>query len=265
VKVVLAKYDPLLQWSSLPFFPEYTDHGPKHLSDVLSTSCDLIGTDAWSVLTPADAAGIIVSTLFHDLGMPIAEDGFFALTNKHNDTILIPRTDTQPWPTLWENFILETKRFDQKERMRIFGDSLPVEVPARQSNLLTERDRKLIGEFIRRHHPRLAHEFALFGFQGSSKRLNAISEADYSFLDICGLIARSHGSGLRRFLPYLEQHYSSRMFNGMHPLFLMALLRVSDYLQIQAERAPTYSLSFEANREPKGLALPGCFGNFFVA
>jgi len=52
------------------------------------------------------------------------------------------------------------------------------------------------------------------------------------------------------------------MFNGMHPLFLMALLRVSDYLQIQAERAPTYSLSFEANREPKGLALPGLFRKF---
>src|ERR1700733_10502424 len=137
VKLVLAKYDLLLQWSSLPFFPEYTDHGPKHLSDVLSTSSDLVSADAWSVLTPQDAAGVILSTLFHDLGMHIAEDGFFALTDTHNDTILIPKIDTQSWPTLWEGFISETKRFDQKERMRIFGDTLPVEVPARQSDLLT--------------------------------------------------------------------------------------------------------------------------------
>jgi hypothetical protein len=31
---------------------------------------------------------------------------------------------------------------------------------------LAESDRKLIGEFIRRHHPRLAHEFAVFGVPG---------------------------------------------------------------------------------------------------
>jgi len=152
-----------------------------------------------------------------------------------------------------EDFVAEARRFDQKRLMQMFGDTLPVSIPPRSSDQLTGRDRKLIGEFIRRHHPRLAHEFALFGFQGSAKRINNISEAPHDLLDISGLIARSHGSDLREFLPYLKKHYSCQEYNHIHPPFLMALLRVSDYLQIQATRAPEVRLEVQNISSPFSL------------
>jgi molecular chaperone HtpG len=253
VKLVVSKYDDILRWSTLPFFPEYTDHGPRHLSEVLQTFSDLITPDSWTLLTPQDAAASVFSVLFHDLGMHIAEDGFFALTDPHNLGILIPQIDSHAWPNLWEDFVAEARRFDQKRLTRMFGDTLPVSVPPRNCDLLTGRDRKLIGEFIRRHHPRLAHEFALFGFQGSAKRINVVSEAPQDLLDISGLIARSHGSELREFLPYLEKRYSSREYKHIHPTFLMALLRVSDYLQIQAARAPEVRLDVQNVGSPFSL------------
>jgi molecular chaperone HtpG len=250
VKLVVSRYDELLRWSTLPFFPEYTDHGPRHLSEVLQTLSDLITPESWNLLTPKDAAVSILSVLFHDLGMHIAEDGFFALTDPQNVGTLIPQIDSQKWPDLWEDFVAEARRFDQKRLMQMFGDTLPVNIPSRKRDDLTGRDRKLMGEFIRRHHPRLAHEFALFGFQGSSKRINVVSEAPQYLLDISGLIARSHGFDLRKFLPYIEKHYSLREYNGIHSPFLMALLRISDYLQIHAERAS------KVRQEVQNIASP---------
>jgi len=101
VKLIVSKYDDILRWSTLPFFPEYTDHGPRHLSEVLQTFSDLITPDSWVLLTPQDAAASVFSVLFHDLGMHIAEDGFFALTDPHNAETLIPEIDSQKWPNLW--------------------------------------------------------------------------------------------------------------------------------------------------------------------
>jgi hypothetical protein len=114
---------------------------------------------------------------------------------------------------------------------------------------MTGRDRKLIGEFLRRHHHRLAHEIALhgvFGPQSDSIRLLV----DVEIADLSGLVARSHGIALRGALPYLNDRYHPREYGGVHAVYLMALLRVADYLQIHAGRAPADLLRTFTPRSP---------------
>ena len=116
---------------------------------------------------------------------------------------------------------------------------------------LTETDRKLIGEFIRRHHPRMAHEFALYGVPGPNDEVITI-QGDKDIRDISGLVARSHGLPLRRCLEYLNW-YHHREYKGIHAVYLMTLLRIADYLQIQADRAP--AIAFEYRHIPSEISV----------
>jgi hypothetical protein len=55
------------QHTNLTFFPEYTDHGPAHLSAVLETTAsELIPCEAIALLTPDDVAAYTVAVLLHD-------------------------------------------------------------------------------------------------------------------------------------------------------------------------------------------------------
>jgi hypothetical protein len=47
-----------------------------------------------------------------------------------------------------------------------------------------------------------------------------------SYCDLAGLIARSDDRG-----------YKPNYYTGAHPVFLMCVLRIADYLQIQSGRA----------------------------
>jgi molecular chaperone HtpG len=147
---------------------------------------------------------------------------------------------------LWEDFLSEARRFDGRKLLSLFGDTDPVRRPPAKVADFTLRDRLLIGEFIRRHHARLAHEIAIHGIPGIGGRavslIDRTSETSIWLSDIAGLIARSHGISLRNTLPFLERRYHIRDFNGLHSIFLMVLLRIADYLQIQAKRAPTETL-----------------------
>jgi len=54
-----AEFEPWLSRNSTPFFPEYTDHGPQHISDTIATSCAIIRDAAWVVITPSDIAVLL--------------------------------------------------------------------------------------------------------------------------------------------------------------------------------------------------------------
>ena len=66
---------------------------------------------------------------------------------------------------------------------------------------------------------------------------------------LAGLIARSHGARLRDCLKHLSTT-DLREYKGVHAVFLMALLRVADYIQIQQERAPSQLLQVKRLRSP---------------
>jgi len=55
------------------------------------------------------------------------------------------------------------------------ADSYSVDDPFERLQIFRSLDRKFIGEFIRLHHPRLAHEFALFGIPGPRARIQSRS------------------------------------------------------------------------------------------
>jgi hypothetical protein len=249
VKTAISRLEPWIKHSHLPFFPEYTDHGLEHLEQVLATASSLIRDEAWAVVTPSDAAVIILSVLVHDCAMHLSEDGFAALLQPPWRTRAIPNMGDRSWDVLWEEFLGEASRFDGKKLNSLFGDLAAVRRPSLDPAQMTKRDRLLIGEFLRRHHPRLAQEIVEFGVPGppeaSSLALGDLGKPG-PLLPLAGIIARSHGEPIRLFLPLLEARYGKggyREFRAVHPVFLMALLRVADYLQVHAERAPKQVLS----------------------
>ena len=91
----------------------------------------------------------------------------------------------------------------------IFGSS---EIGIREPNLdeLDSYTIKIYGEFLRRYHHRLAHEIAIGGFPTKPNEENLKAGIDIQsikVIDLCGVIARSHGMNLRDTFDYLkEQH-----------------------------------------------------------
>jgi molecular chaperone HtpG len=230
-------FEPWLSGSGLPFFPEYTDHGPKHISAVLESATELITSSAFDVISAGDAAVLALATLLHDAALHIKEDGFADLVTRGADHVL--SIDEKPWPMLWQEFLMEARRFNGKTLKRLFGDSQAVRIPPLDASAMTGRDRLLIGEFIRRNHARLAHEIALFGVPGppSTEHLRLMMDSE-EMLDLCGFVARSHGIALRSCLDYLDRRFHLRDYRGIHAVFIMTALRIADYIQIQSDRAP---------------------------
>ncbi|MBV9925577.1 MAG: ATP-binding protein [Acidobacteria bacterium] len=247
----VAEFEPWLRESKLPFFPDYTNHGAEHVEGILITASSIIGDEAWDAVTPADAATLVLATLLHDCAMHLTEDGFQALVSGAKHTKRIQGFGDAPWPELWQEFLFSAKRFDDRALVALFGRPVAVRTPPADKGELTLNDRYLIGEFVRRHHPRLAHEIAVRGVPGPTRNPIRLSERlDEKLADIAGLVARSHGLPLRATFDYLNARYHRREYKGVHAVFLMAVLRVSDYLQIQAERAPRQMLQVKDIRSP---------------
>jgi molecular chaperone HtpG len=247
----LAEFGPWLRESKLPFFPDYTDHGAGHVEGVLVTASSLIGDEAWAGVTAADATVLVLAALLHDCALHLTEEGFQALVSGSTHTKRVEGFGDAPWPELWQEFLFSAKRFDDRALTDLFGRPVAVRTPPADKEEMTHNDRLLIGEFVRRHHPRLAHEIAVRGFPGPHDNPIRLSERlDAEFADLAGLVARSHGLPLRATFDYLKEFYDLREYNGVHAVFLMAVLRVADYLQIKAERAPRQVLQVKEIRSP---------------
>src|SRR5713101_5982274 len=52
VSATLKEFSPWIASSGMPFFPAYTDHSAKHISEVLATACALVTIESVSLLTP---------------------------------------------------------------------------------------------------------------------------------------------------------------------------------------------------------------------
>ena len=235
------------------FFPEYTRHDNKHNEEVFHTAIELATDGAIRLLSPDDIAVLIGATLLHDFAMHLGEDGFLSLISPASKWEPIKPFDHKTWANLWDDFLTEAKRFDEYKLLNVFGDAQPVIRPPSDNPLdWTERDKRLIGEFLRIHHTRLAHQMALHGIPGSEATPYKIFPDGFPkhLADLSGLIARSHGVELRSCLDYLKEKYDVRDFNRVHAVFLLVLLRIADYLQIQPERAPRSTLELHKLKSP---------------
>jgi hypothetical protein len=251
---VLASLEDLGPWLESggkrpTFFPDYTDHGVQHIEEVLKTAVSLITEDAWSVMTPGDAAVLILSTLLHDSAMHLTRDGFEALMSP--DGVLAPIDfGDKPWLQHWADYIVQVHRFDERQLRDLFGSSEPACIPDLHDLRLDDRARRLIGEFVRHHHSRLAHQIARYGVPGPAAHPPRI-HGEPEIVDLAGLVARSHGLPVRSCLSYLKNRFGRRTNPvGVHAVFLIVLLRVADYLQIQSGRAPERTLSVHKIHSP---------------
>jgi hypothetical protein len=177
----------ILADNKMPFFPGYTDHGLEHVGRVIATVVRLVPTEIWEaeprLIGPADSALIICSTLLHDLAMHLREDGFLKLIGIGSANNPLPwfsqgqpgRSPDLPWPKLWDDFLREARRFADRDLINIFGPppddssqtrSWGVRELSQDPREWDYFDRLLVGEFLRRHHHRLAHEIAVYGFPG---------------------------------------------------------------------------------------------------
>jgi molecular chaperone HtpG len=234
---------------NMVFFPEYTDHGPKHIEEVIVTAEALIKDESWTHLTPEDAAVLVLSIVLHDCAMHLSEDGFVEIVSPASSRQIVPGFSEKPWPELWADFLAEASRFDARKLKALLGDAEPIRRPPLEAQEMTRRDHLLIGEFLRRHHPRLAHEIALWGVPGPSEEKIRLVRVPHGLDNLSGLIARSHGLNLRESVNTLPRNHR-REYLKVHAPFLMTILRVADYIQIHSERAPTQVLKVRSLKSP---------------
>ena len=277
----------ILADNKLPFFPNYTDHGIDHINRVLKSEVELVPRQVWensrkdsdpSLLGGADAAVIIGSTLLHDLAMHLRPTGFQELVSRDSRFRPLPwfseshidHLCDQPWHQLWNDYVWEARRLSGRELADIIGQTsavvwkfhgLPEDIGQWEVNHCL-----IIGEFIRRHHARLAHEIAIYGFPGlpvgsGEGQFPAMGREKghplAQIADLIGLTARSHGAPLRLCKSYLE---SSPAYSGTPKpmgtavLYPMALLRIADYLQLDRQRAPAVLLQLRNPPSQRSVA-----------
>jgi hypothetical protein len=75
----ITTFDAWLRDSKLPFFTDYTDHGPEHLNHVMLTVAALIPKEAQEKFTAEDTAVLILAILLHDSALHLSEAGFQSL------------------------------------------------------------------------------------------------------------------------------------------------------------------------------------------
>lgn len=227
------------------FFPEYTDHSQEHISGVLASCAELIADTALPLLTSRDVAALICAVFLHDCSMYLREDQFFWILDNPEKWPALPGYGDESWRALYQKFETEASRFDGRKRLALFGasDATPA-LPQKPGNP-TDHQKLLVGEFLRRHHPRLAHEIAVHGLpvlDGKPAPFLTVPDAaagGEKLADVIGFIARSHGMNLRACVDRLYDRYRNTIVQQkVHSPFLMSLLRVGDYIQLQAERAP---------------------------
>jgi hypothetical protein len=266
----------ILTDNQTPFFPAYTDHGKQHVEKVLHAAVRLIPSDVLAqgdLLTAEDACVLINATLLHDLAMHLREFGFTELVaadSPHQPRLWFSedqpsRPADKPWHELWSDFQREARHFGTSEIEMLLGEhgsSVPMVAhsPKLDAAQWTIADRLLIGEFLRRHHARLAHEIAIFGFPGVSDENFPL--ASFPILTNClpelaeliGVVARSHNEPLRRMCDYLEflAPGNRRPFGALAHLH-MGLLRVADYVQIEANRAPPLLMLLKNIQSPRSV------------
>ncbi|MCK4391279.1 hypothetical protein KAX17_00045, partial [Candidatus Bipolaricaulota bacterium] len=93
------------QWldaSDMPFFPEYTEHGPAHVTSVIGTAWLCLNDAAQVTLRPVDAAILSLAALLHDAAMHLSEEGFLALLKEEELATPLPRFKEQDWTMLWQ-------------------------------------------------------------------------------------------------------------------------------------------------------------------
>ncbi|MDR1756851.1 MAG: ATP-binding protein [Culturomica sp.] len=247
----------ILKDNKLFFFEEYTEHGIQHIEMVLKAAEFLISDNSFDYIQPKEVAILILAVVLHDIGMHTEFSTFKAMIDGKYDDVRVDVLDKETWQKLWQEYLSEVKHWSSKQRKNVFCNLNEIinEPDLSDKDKLSGTDKKLIGEFIRRHHARLAHEIALKGFIGNETIQFGNSELDNRDKQLIGIIARSHGINIRQTFAYLKKIAQDawQFPNGLNIVFLMVLLRIADYLQIEKNRTDNILLKIKTFKSPISL------------
>ncbi|MCU7613198.1 ATP-binding protein [Chryseobacterium sp. GMJ5] len=252
---VISSFEPIFKDNKLYFFEEYTDHGIDHIEKVLESAEFIISIDSFKNITATEISILILSIILHDIGMHVELATFKGMLNGDYDKCKNNIIDDKAWSQLWNEYLTEVKRFSSVQKQNIFGDS---SIPFLNPNLdnkdnLTGYDKKLIGEFIRRHHCRFAQEVSLGGLKSEKGHVNfGTDKLNVQTKELAGILARSHGMNIRDTFAYLMDigHDSWRNPHGVNIIYLMVILRIADYIQIDNSRVNPYLLKLKTFNSP---------------
>ncbi|HFK2921894.1 TPA: ATP-binding protein [Stenotrophomonas maltophilia] len=251
VNILVTQFSAWLSDNKTPLFFEYTDHGIAHVVNVLRSVESLIPDEVWPLMTPDDGVAIISAVLLHDCAMHLSMDGFYSLLDGAD---VVRRSaiygEEDSWSNEYLRFEQEAVRWDARKLISVFGDSQPAR-PLDRSVGADDRQKMMIGEFLRRNHARLAHEIALEGVPGPGgvRSFSPFSSVEFERRDLYGFLARSHNMGIRESADLLQRP-RRRRYLDVHCPYVMALLRVADYIQIDSARAPTQILQLRGLKSP---------------
>ncbi len=243
------------------FFPDYTDHSSTHIEYVLSRALELIPQDVIDSkqFTPEDSCCLVLSTFLHDMGMHIGKKGFKEIVNDEWESKLslyLFETD-EKWSSLWKNYLIEIKSWRESKLQNVLGHGRREYVinlnELELDSSIHEDQIRLIGEFIRRHHDRIAYEISYKGFPANNDFPN-LYKTDSYIAEISGLIARSHGNEIRDYVEKAKRISSNECrHREVCASYVMALLRISDHLQLSSQRAPRHLLKLKSPQSPLSL------------
>ena len=230
------------------FFPDYTDHGIDHINEVLILANRLIPEDTYAaketdtefLLDPRSVGFLVCAILIHDLGMFLKTDGMEQLVYGDSGSHLVEGLDEEDWRTSWSKYVVKTRRLKDNEMDHLFGHRVTVSEDCARKGFSTNGDDcRVIGEFLRQHHGRLAHEIAVHGFPGDRGIMliagDGITDEDR---DMIGLLARSHQMNIRDTEEYIERFGEGSKPHSIPAFYLMTVLRMADYLDASEKRAP---------------------------
>ena len=239
----------------LSFFPEYTDHGINHFINVLQCIEILTEEKTLENLTSKEIGILFLSVILHDIGMHTNEDMFAKMIARNGcyntKSKGVPQANKylknyfekdKKWSELWQEYQKDFIYWNDNKKKNVLGqyytdeDHVGFEERLSKRNLTTS-DRMFIGEFLRIHHCRIAYEVALYGYFGKDKEPLKLDGIQPIYLQMAGLIARSHGMKLREMYHYLDAAFhddiNPRCPDGINVIFLMVLVRLADYLHLE--------------------------------
>lgn len=228
------------------FFPEYTNHKIKHIQNILEISEKLIPKSCERLLTASDIMCYVIAVLYHDIGMHITFDGFLKMIKENcmdGDHGMVYQD--KPWNELWDAYVREAKLWSGEKRNQILGKEEGIQKLNVLKNSkefyvepgeLNTYDRLFIGEFLRRYHCRLAYDIAYKGFPGTGGNIQILP---IEWRGMIGHIARSHGENIWKMSDLIREQYKSNYMKckDTHILYLMVLLRIADYFDLDQDRA----------------------------
>ncbi|GAA3977459.1 NACHT domain-containing protein [Mucilaginibacter dorajii] len=214
------------------FFKDYTNHGISHINEVLLNADFLIPAHTFEQLSVSEVFYLTSSILLHDIALHIPWPVFYCLLTGSNVKIIENNKsldDGLSWEAAFESYLAERKELQLLNKPKEWEPG--------------DKEKRIVGEFIRKNHHRYAQEIAEVGICDPGRgRCESIFYPDIRIEEkrIIGIIARSHNHNMNdlKLQAYMEQNWgeTERPF-GVRIKYLMAVLRIADYMAIDSERS----------------------------